>query len=908
MAANRVQSKGDNSGGTSVTTIEATFDSAPTEGNVLVCGASYRSNAGTVTGPSGWTEIHNSANGWIGYKVVAASEPATVTVTNTTARRAAIVIAEYSGVDAADVLNVASTVQTGTTVTSLSSGTTAATDEADTQAVAVFLGDYEGEFVTPTYSNSFSQYIKENDFGARPVAYIADNGPISISTAVETTITATSGAGQSMAGVVLVFNKGPLVAGTASSVDRTDTTASVSATDATGGSGSYTYQWHRDTSSGFTPGVGNAVSGATSLTLNDSGLTDATAYYYVLVYDDGTDTASSNELSITTSADPLVVITDHDDATSGTYEIMGPGIAMFTIAGSLKGGGEWNDVKVEWDFGRPGADYNTHRGFCGGHLYDVEPVSNTDYTVTCTITNSLGNSASATRTVRVTPNTRRVVYVDPDTGSASPTDPTDSGDPYDTITNCVAGETLTDLEIQFTAGKTHTWGATVGGSTSNNIILRSTTKGSQFTIQATSSGNPILAGGVGSALRDAAFTASGLGAQVKMLDPRSATGHNCWLLNCTGNDPAVATCFGGATTKSTLLQDVTNNGHNIGGDVLFGSHRWVMHNVQILGYEGTERPFRGTGDYVTMNQCVAKYDATNGKTACSRTGGQWFYADKCEFSLESGATGGSGTPLQIGHTSGTYSAGPQYSIVERCRISINVVTPASEQGMTIGGTAHNVDYCTVRNCIIEGSGGVVIGSFDGSYPTTNVHVFNTTVKRTGSFGAVTVFQYWSDVTIAGLLATSDQSSGLQALSVDELSDDVANQGLSVTDSVWPVEDGNEDARVDGAADRLTWAEFNALSVGSGNLSKSISLNATTFRPDDTDDSDILFAAPTEMGAVPEDYYGNPRTGSWVAGAVDAVPADAAGGIIRTVDLPAGGEVAGSCSYPVDAHVLPLSDM
>jgi hypothetical protein len=33
-----------------------------------------------------------------------------------------------------------------------------------------------------------------------------------------------------------------------------------------------------------------------------------------------------------------------------------------------------------------------------------------------------------------------------------------------------------------------------------------------------------------------------------------------------------------------------------------------------------------------------------------------------------------------------------------------------------------------------------------------------------------------------------------------------------------------------------------------------------------------------------------------------------GGIINTVNLPVGGEVAGSCSYPVDAHVLPLSDM
>jgi len=82
-------------------------------------------------------------------------------------------------------------------------------------------------------------------------------------------------------------------------------------------------------------------------------------------------------------------------------------------------------------------------------------------------------------------------------------------------------------------------------------------------------------------------------------------------------------------------------------------------------------------------------------------------------------------------------------------------------------------------------------------------------------------------------------------------------------------------RVNGSATRDDWATFNARAspnIGTGNLSKSISYNASTYRPDDTDDSDILFSAPTEMGAVPEDYYGNARSGTYVAGAVDAVPA------------------------------------
>lgn len=85
---------------------------------------------------------------------------------------------------------------------------------------------------------------------------------------------------------------------TAGSVSNTATgltTATVVAVAPTGGTSPYTYQWHRSTSSGFTPSGGTVVSGATSLTLNDTGLTRGTTYYYKCVQ---TDSAAS---SVTTS-------------------------------------------------------------------------------------------------------------------------------------------------------------------------------------------------------------------------------------------------------------------------------------------------------------------------------------------------------------------------------------------------------------------------------------------------------------------------------------------------------------------------------------------------------------------------------------------------------------------------------
>lgn len=95
-----------------------------------------------------------------------------------------------------------------------------------------------------------------------------------------------------------------LTAGTLSQVSVGSTTDSLSATAATSGTTPYSYQWYRSTSSGFSPGTGNAVSGATSLTLNDSSLIPGTQYYYKMVVIDSAGTpasASYSQLAVMTS-------------------------------------------------------------------------------------------------------------------------------------------------------------------------------------------------------------------------------------------------------------------------------------------------------------------------------------------------------------------------------------------------------------------------------------------------------------------------------------------------------------------------------------------------------------------------------------------------------------------------------
>lgn len=95
-----------------------------------------------------------------------------------------------------------------------------------------------------------------------------------------------------------------VTAGAISKVLVGQSTASLSVAAATGGTGPYTYQWYRSTVNGFTPGAGNLISGATNLTLLDSGLISNTTYYYSNI---ATDTGAGNATSTSTQ---LAVLTE----------------------------------------------------------------------------------------------------------------------------------------------------------------------------------------------------------------------------------------------------------------------------------------------------------------------------------------------------------------------------------------------------------------------------------------------------------------------------------------------------------------------------------------------------------------------------------------------------------------------
>lgn len=99
-----------------------------------------------------------------------------------------------------------------------------------------------------------------------------------------------------------------LTAGALSKVLIGQSTAQLSSTAASGGTGPYTEQLYASTVSGFTPGPGTLVAGATGLgPLVASGLIPGTLYYFIMVYTDtgaGNATVNSAQLSVQMESAP----------------------------------------------------------------------------------------------------------------------------------------------------------------------------------------------------------------------------------------------------------------------------------------------------------------------------------------------------------------------------------------------------------------------------------------------------------------------------------------------------------------------------------------------------------------------------------------------------------------------------
>lgn len=290
----------------------------PTNNNSLViCGVAIGGAVTSFAAAGGNTlldlQAFNSGNSW-GVGASYAIQTTATALSSATAYETwtgAQIIAFSSA-----VFKAAATSATSTTLTGPSTGTAGS---ASTNFTAGANGTITGTVtVTPSDGGAGGTFTPStvNISSGTPTATFT----YTASSAGAKSITITNSGGLSNPGALTytAAAAGSPTAGTASLSSATDSALNLTCTAASGGTSPYTYQWHRSTTANFTPGAGNVLSGATSLTYSDTTAAANTTYYYRLrVTDNASATADSKHIAGTLKAAAISIGFVGDSITAG---------------------------------------------------------------------------------------------------------------------------------------------------------------------------------------------------------------------------------------------------------------------------------------------------------------------------------------------------------------------------------------------------------------------------------------------------------------------------------------------------------------------------------------------------------------------------------------------------------------
>jgi lysophospholipase L1-like esterase len=272
----------------------ATGSVTPGQDNELVlAGFTFASTGTPITAPSGYTDVGGSDFGgnhfgsWVAYKIQTtatatnpsftksggASDLAAVVATFKAAGGGAATSYTFTGPSSGTV-NVASTNFTVTPNGTSTATVTPASDGAGSFTPSTVT--FDGTNAAKTFT-----YTPTSTSGSPHTLSVTNSGSLTDPASIDYTVNPPS----------------PPTSGVATFSSADATTINMVCTAASGGTGSKTYQWYRSTTSGFTPGGGNILSGATSLSLADTAsLSVGPIYFYKLVTTDAAaQTATSNQ-------------------------------------------------------------------------------------------------------------------------------------------------------------------------------------------------------------------------------------------------------------------------------------------------------------------------------------------------------------------------------------------------------------------------------------------------------------------------------------------------------------------------------------------------------------------------------------------------------------------------------------
>lgn len=188
-----IQSKSTGLSTGTVSSVTATFDMTPTQGNTIIAALAVQGSS-VLTLPSGYTTDfdyrNDTTNTRIIYlrKVAGASESATITVSTATARYMNLDIYEFANISSSSPLDTTATLFQSANASTVPIGPTST--PAQSNELALAMASWSSGVATPTWNNSFTKGPLPTGSGASVLATSAYK-PITTAQAVSATATTT---------------------------------------------------------------------------------------------------------------------------------------------------------------------------------------------------------------------------------------------------------------------------------------------------------------------------------------------------------------------------------------------------------------------------------------------------------------------------------------------------------------------------------------------------------------------------------------------------------------------------------------------------------------------------------------------------------------------------------------------
>jgi Ca2+-binding RTX toxin-like protein len=537
------------------------------------------------------------------------------------------------------------------------------------------------------------------------------------------------------------------------------------------------------------------------------------------------------------------------------------GIAVDTRALNSKlGVGSPIDANYQWNFGDPSGEYNTLSGFNSTHIYTVAGT----YTITLTVTNSNYQSSTVSTKITITPDTRKVIYVN----STSGNDYNNGLTPATAIQSIPRAQALlgNNTELLFARGQVFNESTSLN-LLYHNVLVGAYGSGAQPIINYTApavaaemfSTNATAANGI--TIQDLTMTTL-MGKQptvANMPHGVMAGGFNTAVLRCTFDYVQYDICGSGKPVGLT----VEDNDSPINGG-LQGYFVWDQGtDVSVIGntvngsvHEHILRTEPGTELLVTDNY----FSNFDGKGCIEVHAGGYAWVD--------GNTCNSGD-IRVGPL-GLW--GEAIDTTNMCVIQNNRV---NNSGIAVFPGATNI---SIRNNIITRPSNnlIDIRGQDGlGRQSANIHILNNTGFLTGSTGTfLDIESHTLDIFVQNnLLVAPSLTTGAYGTAVVYVDDSNLSDFDYINGNVWQLPKFYSTAHGgvnwvgtgSSTSNYETPAVWNAQSVVGTDYFSSTPITAS----DAPASGSLASSAATAIPGVFADIYGVARstTGKWAAGAV-----------------------------------------